>query len=172
MAKLKHSKNPFARRIRIVFTGLVAGSIMAVLSSPMNALFVYASTVAFLDVFVTLFLKNAYLDSLNPKHVKNLLKISLKDLKKYTVFTVFKRIIALGVLAAAVAVFSFNIPLSYGFLTGYFVASLPPLLFGKYFGVKLPTIIQYDPNSKIILDTSSTDIGSTNWWLNIDNKRP
>ena len=57
MALAKQHKNPFARRIQIVFTGLVIGSVVGVLSSPLNGLFVYAGLVAFLDVLRMLFAK-------------------------------------------------------------------------------------------------------------------
>jgi len=169
MALTKQHKNPFARRIQIVFTGLVLGSIVAVLSSPLNGLFVYAGLVAFLDVFVTLFLKNSYIESLNSKYVKNLLKITLTELKRYTVFTVFKRIVGLVVITACV-IFLSNPFFSNALLIGYLGVSFVPILFAKYIGVKLPTIVEYDPNVKMKLDTSSTDVGSPNWWLNIYNK--
>tara|TARA_R110002050_G_scaffold249861_1_gene387704 strand:+ start:587 stop:1093 length:507 start_codon:yes stop_codon:yes gene_type:complete len=166
MALTKQHKNPFARRIQIVFTGLVVGSVVAVLYSPLTGLFVYAGLVAFLDVFVTLFLKNSYIDSLNSQYVKNLLKITLIELKRYTVFTAFKRLVGLVIITGSLMVSS-NVLLSNTLLIGYLGFSFFPILFTKYFKIKLPTIIEYDPNVKMKLDTSSTDVGSPNWWLNI-----
>lgn len=171
MALTKKHKNPFARRIQIVFAGLVIGSVVGVLSSTLNGLFVYAGTVTFLDIFVTLFLKNAYLDSLNPKYVKSLLKITLKELKTYTVLTVLKRLSCLVIITFAVAVSS-NILLLNTLLMGYLAVSTIPLLFAKYFGVKLPTIVEYDPNSKYVgITRHNHDVGTNFWYLNID-KRP
>lgn len=141
MASPKQHKNPFARRIQIVFTGLVLGSVVAVLSSPLNGLFVYAGTVALLDSLFTLLLKNSYLKGLNSKEVKKVTEISLKDFKKYTQFNAIRRLSTIGVLLGLVLMISLSFS---SILTLYFSISSALFLIGKFRGIKFPAFITHN----------------------------